>query len=1202
MSSPRVEPVNPVTQTFGGVTRDWQEGELDLWEADTDTDLVAANAGEILDCYDDAASFDDFVLLFGATTDATRWRLIRPAAGEGHDGTPNNGVFFDWTASGANASFAIDESFSQIHDLVCRHIVSSVSEEEVFILREPGNRTIGCIAFESVNSGTGTVLGYKIQEDDCLGVLCLAISGDTHGFQISGSAGFDQRWYNCVAINNTGRGFNSAGSGDRMAKNCLASGNTIEDFDDAAGSWVTGSVNNASSDTTADEGGLDIPTAVVDATFIFVDVSSDDYHLDTGDTDALDAGADLSADSFFPFDEDIDGEVFDTWDIGFDEPEPAAGDIIVTGGTAALTIAGQSAVIIAGASVVVTGGTAALTIAGQSAVEFRGTQVGFKITSIGGTTNYQHTPQKHAIYGPNDTWWCIAQDNTSADWALWEWDGTFPATPGDAGGWDYAQLVSGGGDLYVESRGQAHLNIFWEPGSEELHVWAPFLTTGEERYNLYSYNSGTNDWTHDVTDETTGVPDVEDEGARSSMAVDSNGKVWVVYVDRVGETLVAGVRANGIGGAWTASAEVLEATATDRLDSSRCSIVAWDNAGTPSIGVFYSWGIAAGDKWRFAYRADSDADGAAWTFEDVDTTTTIDDHADIAAANLGTDTTSTLVACGKNGEDNMVAWRRTPAGSWQTAVIVNPVGTRPHVLIDSTNSEVYFSYHPKLDNAIAHVYRKSVADGTLSFSGEQIIMRVVDGEADFRKSHGVPAGGELNSDTGLLYLGEGGSVPWWNIVPLAGGVFTGGTAALSIAGQTAGVVLGHKAAPATAALAIAGQPATMVRGHRALAGAATLSIEGQPAVGVRGHIAAPATAALVIAGEAATMRAGVTASPATAPLVIAGQAATVRAGLKASPSTAALNISGQLAAVRAGLKAFPATAELAIEGQAATVRAGSIFSPATAPLIITGQPAVIILGGAVVLTGLTAALTIGGQPGNMVFGKVFTPATAPLNISGQLATIRAGLNAFPATAELVISGQSATVRAGAVFAPAEAPLIISGQAATLIHGQVLSAASAELVISGQTADIIFGASIIVTGLTAALTIGGQAAALVHGHSFAPSTAGLVIGGQPATAVHGQILTPGTAALTLTGEAANFVGGYRALPDTATLTIGGQSANLVRGHLFSAAQAQLVITGQLGIILITEIIPPDDRLIIVAQEDRFFVISGELRFFTVSPDR
>ena len=61
----------------------------------------------------------------------------------------------------------------------------------------------------------------------------------------------------------------------------------------------------------------------INQTFTFVNAAGDDFHLDAADVGADNFGTDLSADANFAFDDDIDGDLFDTWDIGMDENEPA---------------------------------------------------------------------------------------------------------------------------------------------------------------------------------------------------------------------------------------------------------------------------------------------------------------------------------------------------------------------------------------------------------------------------------------------------------------------------------------------------------------------------------------------------------------------------------------------------------------------------------------------------------------------------------------------------------------------------------------------------------------------------------------------------------------------------------------------------------------------------------------------------------------
>lgn len=78
-------------------------------------------------------------------------------------------------------------------------------------------------------------------------------------------------------------------------------------------------VTNLSEDTTAP--GAD---AIHSATVAFVDAANEDYHLAAGDA-GIGAGTDLSADAFWPFTTDIDGDTRSAWDIGADELAAPAG-------------------------------------------------------------------------------------------------------------------------------------------------------------------------------------------------------------------------------------------------------------------------------------------------------------------------------------------------------------------------------------------------------------------------------------------------------------------------------------------------------------------------------------------------------------------------------------------------------------------------------------------------------------------------------------------------------------------------------------------------------------------------------------------------------------------------------------------------------------------------------------------------------------
>ena len=321
MASARITASNENVQTYGNGTRDFTD--LNTWEAATDIDLVAAAQSEVLECFDDAASFDDDMDVAGAITNASFFRIMRPASGQGHDGTPNNGFFIDSTI--ADHTFRINEAFFSLQDIIIRHIFSSSDEFNV-TMRGDDATCIGVICLDSVNNGAGGASHFNVFDAvDVVFVDCIGINPDQHNFQLNPQSGNTVYVYNCTVIDAALIGVRAA-SGTIVAKNVLSTGNGT-DFS-IAGGVFTGSVTNASGDATAPGS-----TPRINQTFTFVNAASDDYHLAAGDAGAKDFGTDLSADAVFAFDDDIDGDLFGTWDIGFDEPTvpvPVTSDALVS--------------------------------------------------------------------------------------------------------------------------------------------------------------------------------------------------------------------------------------------------------------------------------------------------------------------------------------------------------------------------------------------------------------------------------------------------------------------------------------------------------------------------------------------------------------------------------------------------------------------------------------------------------------------------------------------------------------------------------------------------------------------------------------------------------------------------------------------------------------------------------------------------------
>lgn len=306
MPSARRTGANEQVTSYGNGTRTYTT--LQAWELATDTDHVSDNESDVLECFDDATSFDDHDDIDGSTNDATRFRIIRAASGEGHDGTSNNGVYFADTSAAAGDT-NINETFSQVQDLIFNYQANDAGGEFTLVLTAADTKAIACIIFDSNNAGAGGMSGIRLVGDDSIAVLCLIENIEDTNF--NSATGATVRFYSCTSVDAGTNSYRNAAT-VVVVKNCIASNAGSDDFE--AGTY-TGSINNAASDATDPDTGAGNLT---DVGFRFVDAGSNDYHLDNTDPGALRGGADLSGDGTFAFDDDIDGDTIGRWPIGFD--------------------------------------------------------------------------------------------------------------------------------------------------------------------------------------------------------------------------------------------------------------------------------------------------------------------------------------------------------------------------------------------------------------------------------------------------------------------------------------------------------------------------------------------------------------------------------------------------------------------------------------------------------------------------------------------------------------------------------------------------------------------------------------------------------------------------------------------------------------------------------------------------------------------
>jgi len=275
--------------TFGtaGAGRDYTA--ISLWETDTDVDIVTATVSPVLECYNDAASYDlgGAVVFVGATVNTTYFRILRAHSTTRHLGVSGAGVVFD-----GSSSLSLGETDFGVEDIEVRRSVNNANPRLAVEAAATRGRIVGVLA-KGVNTGAGTGLGiYNSANVTVYIVNCIAFeSDDVNIGQRNGVV------YNCTAVNGGGYGF-SYTTTEPAYKNCIGYNNTGGDWNTAGG--ASGTDYNLSKDAT-------VPASAhhVHGTLTFNNAGADDYRLTSTDTDAIGAGASLAADATFAFDDDI---------------------------------------------------------------------------------------------------------------------------------------------------------------------------------------------------------------------------------------------------------------------------------------------------------------------------------------------------------------------------------------------------------------------------------------------------------------------------------------------------------------------------------------------------------------------------------------------------------------------------------------------------------------------------------------------------------------------------------------------------------------------------------------------------------------------------------------------------------------------------------------------------------------------------------
>lgn len=205
-------------------------------------------------------------------------------------------------------------------------------------------------------------------------VLVNSIGIGLNGLHYSVSTGTTSYEYNCGAIDCDNSFFNQAAS-THVVRNCWT-----QDETSAGYSNVDTSATNLSEDATSPQ------TLLRSIVLDFVDKANGNYRLASTDTEAIDAGTDLSADSIYPFDWDITGATrTGTWEIGpFNYSAPG---FTITSVTPSTFDDGRTGIVIAGSGFGASQGSSTLTIGGQAQTVTAWSDTSITFTSVRGSNS-----------------------------------------------------------------------------------------------------------------------------------------------------------------------------------------------------------------------------------------------------------------------------------------------------------------------------------------------------------------------------------------------------------------------------------------------------------------------------------------------------------------------------------------------------------------------------------------------------------------------------------------------------------------------------------------------------------------------------------------------------------------------------------------------------------------------------------------------
>lgn len=277
----------------------------------TSPDLVTNDERLIIECRATSGSQDTAqVTVTGFTTGSDDYVVIQSSGANRHAGVLDTNLYDLWVNGGAGVSFTVSNNYTRIIGI--QGGIHTYSQTFLSVPATVTNVLIDSCILRQGSGGSST--GIMLKGSDAKAVNNIIYDFVTSGIiedYTNATYGYNNTIVNC-GIGILGHSSNSMRAVNNIVQDCTT------DFS----SNFHSSSNYNLSDSTGSPGA----NSVDNSNLTFADAATDDYHLASGDTDAIGAGIGPSSDSNVPT-TDIDGDTRSgtTCDIGADEYAAAGG-------------------------------------------------------------------------------------------------------------------------------------------------------------------------------------------------------------------------------------------------------------------------------------------------------------------------------------------------------------------------------------------------------------------------------------------------------------------------------------------------------------------------------------------------------------------------------------------------------------------------------------------------------------------------------------------------------------------------------------------------------------------------------------------------------------------------------------------------------------------------------------------------------------